>query len=232
MKIKSRFKDYYDHVAHRYGGGDPKVVYTRAPLADNQLLLTIESKDNKVFNAIRNYRHFVLNVDYKIICAAGRAYVTLARRAPFSSFIYTDEEFKLFSKEDFPEMYDHLFNRRRFYGDSKIMLADFLGQEMGCLTEIAKTIGSPVFAINLIRYDSRDKWVVSLDKNIPILQEYGIASLVPAEQMYQELEYFVSNRMKESPDMMPKTVMSDKEKISQHGFDLKKSFRHRIEEKK
>ena len=29
MKIKSNFKDYYDYIAHLYGGGDPKVTYPR-----------------------------------------------------------------------------------------------------------------------------------------------------------------------------------------------------------
>src|SRR5579859_3637473 len=29
MKIISGWKDYYDHVAHQFGGGDPKVRYER-----------------------------------------------------------------------------------------------------------------------------------------------------------------------------------------------------------
>jgi hypothetical protein len=29
MKIISGWRDYYDHVAHIYGGGDPKVIYNR-----------------------------------------------------------------------------------------------------------------------------------------------------------------------------------------------------------
>ncbi len=31
MRIKSTFKDYYDHQAHVYGGGDPLVTYARNP---------------------------------------------------------------------------------------------------------------------------------------------------------------------------------------------------------
>src|SRR5277367_6388023 len=31
MKIVSRFKDYYDHISHRFGS-DPDCVYTRKPL--------------------------------------------------------------------------------------------------------------------------------------------------------------------------------------------------------
>ena len=29
MKIISKFKDYYDFIGRKYGGGDPKVVYKR-----------------------------------------------------------------------------------------------------------------------------------------------------------------------------------------------------------
>jgi len=29
MKIISPFKDYYDWIAGKYGGGDPRMVYTR-----------------------------------------------------------------------------------------------------------------------------------------------------------------------------------------------------------
>jgi len=29
MKIISKYKDYYDYVAHQYGGGDEKIVYVR-----------------------------------------------------------------------------------------------------------------------------------------------------------------------------------------------------------
>jgi hypothetical protein len=32
MVIKSTFKDYYDWVAYKYGGGDPRVVYVRTRL--------------------------------------------------------------------------------------------------------------------------------------------------------------------------------------------------------
>ena len=32
MKIISKFKDYYDHVAYMYGGGDPKIIYDRKPI--------------------------------------------------------------------------------------------------------------------------------------------------------------------------------------------------------
>lgn len=62
---------------------------------------------------------------------------------------------------------------------------------------------------------------------LPVLQEHGFAEVVDPYQMYQDLEYFIANTMNESPDMMPPTEMTNKERIVAAGFDLKQSFRHR-----
>ena len=68
---------------------------------------------------------------------------------------------------------------------------------------------------------------IIIDKNIPILQEYGVNNYIQPEQLYQDIAYYVSNKMVTSPDLEVHDNMSDKEKIAQHGFDLKQSFRHR-----
>ena len=68
---------------------------------------------------------------------------------------------------------------------------------------------------------------IVIDKNIPILQEYGINHYIQPEQLYQDIAYYVSNKMVTSPDLEVHDNMTDKEKIVQHGFDLKQSFRHR-----
>ena len=43
--------------------------------------------------------------------------------------------------------------------------------------------------------------------------------------MYQEISYFIGNTMNESPDIKPPVEISNKDKISKAGFDLKNSFR-------
>lgn len=223
MKIKSRFKDYYDHVAHQYGGGDPKVVYNREPLLDVKLTLDIESKDNQVFSALTHFSHFVPFVDYKLVCAAGKVFLTLSH-APFAQ---PQSPFELFREDNFHELHQHWFGRRRYYRASGLTLADFVNSEMPCLVDISKKVNAPVFSINRVFSLGHGKWRLFLDKNIPIMEDYGIASVVKPEQMYQDVGYFLANTMRDSPDMMPPTVSTDKEKVLQHGFDVKQSFRHR-----
>lgn len=89
------------------------------------------------------------------------------------------------------------------------------------LVLISRKLNAPVFTYRL------DDGFVSVDGEIPILKDIGIDKLIPPEQLYQDISYFMGNIIKESPDMMPATKMTDKEKIQQHGFDLKQSFRHR-----
>jgi len=76
-------------------------------------------------------------------------------------------------------------------------------------------------------FDHGRTGTVRVDENIPILGDIGLAAVYPAEQLYQDLSYFIVNTMKDSPDMAKPSSITDKEKISSHGFDLKMSFRHR-----
>ncbi len=82
-----------------------------------------------------------------------------------------------------------------------------------------KVIKTPVFMINGI--DSYNG-IITVNKNIPILQEQGFASLIPAEQMYQDISMFITNELTEQMKM---PTMTNKEKIASHGFDSKTSFR-------
>lgn len=91
--------------------------------------------------------------------------------------------------------------------------------ERAVFAEWNKMIGTPVFMIDSINsYDG----VITINKNIPVLQDYGFASIIPAEQMYQNISMFITNELTEQMEM---PTMTDKEKIASHGFDNKTSFR-------
>jgi len=104
-------------------------------------------------------------------------------------------------------------------------------QEMDSLIELSRLVGTPIFIINGMRW-VEDKKIrklsISVEGTAPHVGNMGLASIYPAEQIYQDLNYFLTNKMQASPDVMPRSVQTDKEKISQHGFDLKQSFRHRV----
>lgn len=98
------------------------------------------------------------------------------------------------------------------------------------LIELSRKIGHPVFFINS-EVETKDgaHWTVTIDGECPILSNLGVAHWYPADQLYQDISYFISNQMQDSPDTMPSPNpgQTDREKIISHGMDPKISFRHR-----
>ena len=105
------------------------------------------------------------------------------------------------------------------------------GVERPFLVNLCRVVGSPVFAFEVMNTYGRrgaSKVQVRIAGQCPILQEVGMASAIPASQMYQDIAYFVGNTMKACPDTVPPVDVSNREKIIKAGFDLKSSFRHRM----
>lgn len=63
-----------------------------------------------------------------------------------------------------------------------------------------------------------------LDGLTPILSTFGIPSVLGAEELYSEIDMYISNLMSQEED---KGEQSDKNKLLSKGFDDKTSFRHR-----
>lgn len=224
MKIKSRFKDYYDYVAHAYGGGDERVTYVREPLKDEQLEIL---SDDRVDFDCPGLSETKSRVKYLVI--NGLVYVLLAT---IEDGVVTGP-YKLYTEENFKDKLDILSVRYRWSPfnikpGTPEYWARFFARENNAALAISKFIQQPVFLINSYGYDYvLKKRRVVIDKNIPVLSDYGIPHYIQPEQLYQDIAYFVSNKMVTSPDLEVHDNMTDKEKIVQHGFDLKQSFRHR-----
>ena len=73
---------------------------------------------------------------------------------------------------------------------------------------------------------SMDYWQFEKPKYfIPCLADFGFASLIPANEMYEKIYAFLG-WLKDNPE--PPNNQTDKDKILAHGFDLKNSFRPNI----
>jgi hypothetical protein len=104
----------------------------------------------------------------------------------------------------------------------------YVGYTDSQLIELSRLVGAPVFVIDGYRWDWKSKkMILAVDAEIPILAELGLPAIYKAEQLYQDLSYFMGNLMQPSPDLQPPVEVGDKDRIVQHGFDLKRSFRHR-----
>ena len=236
MIIKSPFKDYYDHVSHIYGGGDPNVVYVRKPLTDAVHSSNISKTYPDLvveFNIeeLRKiptgpYRDCWKEYDSKWLVING-AYFLLVRKG------YSGD-FKVLSKKEFPDLWDYLEERRRerSYYDAIIMKRQnnpewFVNSPAPELIKLSRLIKEPVFVISNSSFNLPEG-CIRIESEIPTLKDCGVPSIFTPQQLYQDISYFVGNTINESPDLAPPSTMGNSEKIVQHGFDLKQSFRHRI----
>jgi len=235
MKIISKFKDYYDWVAQRYGGGDPLNVWIRQDTVDNieglgLRFLNLKIPDvglspmgwsTKGSDCGWNLEYCVLNgIAYPLV----RKWITTD---PYK-LIKTKEPFRLLREND--PFIDFYLSRNNINSWHKydFTTGDFLTRkerislwlepkQSNALIKAHQTLKQPAFIV----VNSE-----SASGRLPRLGKLGFPALFSAEQAYQNLSYFVSNYLRDSVDLNPPVAVSDRDRIVQYGFDLKKSFRH------
>ena len=153
-------------------------------------------------------------VAFKWLAVCGKYYLIV------HDIIDSKSVWEVYTKEKFPK-YDSAMNGRL---NSSRLIVQALGNFSVQLLELSRKLNAPVFSFS--NEWSSDNIIV--DTSIPVLGNIGFPNIISAQQLYQEISYFMGNVIKTSPDLAPPTTMSDKEKIVQHGFDVRKSFRHRV----
>lgn len=218
MKIKSKIKDYYDYVQHIYGGGDEKVIYNRMPLVP---LNEYGHRYNIEINCDvprsvyqKSFRSGWMpssenNVAWLIVC--GKIYIVI-RYGYFG-------QYKIINQVDLDLIIKSYSTYYRYNNKSKLVLEDFLGIEVP--EKFYKAIGHPVAIFNVTNSG------INLNPIIPNLGDCGFAKYMDPELLYQEISYFITNKLSANPDTVVPVQIEDKYKITQAGFDLKQSFRHR-----
>jgi hypothetical protein len=226
MVIKSPFRDYYDWVATKYGGGDPRIVYARTRLkplprpGETEKPLIVQTK-----HAPPSPQHFRYgkswapsDKSWALLVVTGKMYLL---SKPILDLSVGISNYRLEPLVD-PDQSKH-----KYYPWRNRHEVEF-GKEYPWLIELCRDVGHPVFVIGNVEHRTRrEETEVHVAAQCPILGEIGLAKLIPAEQMYQDLSYFVGNRMHKTPDVEPPVELSNKQKIIKAGFDLVQSFRHR-----
>lgn len=235
MIIKSPFTDYYDHIAYLYGEPDKKITYDRTPLAAYDPLAGIApgiTVEHPAYEGL-GYGARVFAHQTKYIVIAGKLFLVAMKERSSSTGI--NGKWLLVNEKNFPEYFYGTpeFQQRKERlgwradgfkkGDFDVQAA-FVKPPYQRQLNLAIGIQEPVFCIS--SWNSYSK-TVTIEAEIPRLADYGFASLIDPQAMFQEIEYFLSTTVNGSPDTMPIHPMSNSEKIVSHGFDLKKSFRHR-----
>ena len=219
MKIISPFKDYYDWVAGKYGGGDPRLVYKRTKIEGKN------TKDRAWHDIVsgRWYPLSTINADryrqgksmygFNVLIFCGRQYLV----------VKIDGATNIFSEEKHPDLWEIL--NRTPKGIASLLVEHtsidfYLGKQTQFAENLCKQYDQPVLLIV-------DNLGATVSNRIPVLQDVGFASVMSAEQCYQEISHFLGNVLRESPDTKPPVEINDKYKIIGAGFDTKTSFRHR-----
>lgn len=219
MKIISPFKDYYDWIAGKYGGGDPRLIYKRTKIQGQ------DTKDRVIYDIVsgRSYELSSLNANryrlgkstysFNILIFCGRQYLV----------VKIDGATNILSEEKHPDLWQMLNKTSK--GITSLLLKStsidfYLGKQTQFAENLCKQYDQPVLLII-------NGLGAVVDDRIPVLQDVGFASIMSAEQCYQEISHFLGNVLRESPDTKPPVEIDDKYKIIGAGFDTKTSFRHR-----
>ena len=224
MKIISPFKDYYDWVAGKYGGGDPLIVYKRNKINGAQvgnskirgLLYEPYRSGRSTLRDFHETRKAQKKPEYQLqlLIFCGRQFLVIKNYDRIG-------DAGILSQEKYPELWDVLNTRPKYYGLIDIGWVSpefYLGESSDFALQTCKRFDQPVLLLN--EY-------MEIDDRIPVLQDLGFGSVMSAEQCYQEIAHFIGNVLRESPDAKPPVEVADKFKIIGAGFDTKTSFRHR-----
>jgi len=224
MKIISPFVDYYDYLSTCFGKPDPKRTLVRPKylsdktrlihkVYDKNLFLPRSVQTHSMFNDCKKYfLNFkwlvVLGKKYLIYYYSNR-YIEYPRSSQFS-IIQEHEFYKIFPRDFniFPEPYEV-----------------FQGKFEPEFLTITKEIKQPIFFIDDFN-SSTTEYEVS--DEVPFLAKMKFNQYMDAEELYQEIDYWIGNVLQDNPDTNPPVEIDNKHKIISNGFDLKTSFRHPI----
>jgi hypothetical protein len=226
MKIRSKFKDYYDFVGRRYGE-DPDVLYNRG---------SIPSKDYKVDPGRGRYpstfasywmksRESVPDrTTYQLeILVAGELIFPVVRMITRNSHpVYELPDTVAYRHLDQPTLH-WLHGSSKYEKEERIWksFSEALEKLRPKLREAMVKLQAPVF---LYRADG-------IDTRVPILSDFDIPSRIRPEDMWQNIYSVHQNVLRPNPDKMVPVQISEKDRIVKAGFDLKTSFRNPVNPK-
>ncbi len=252
MKIISGWKDYYDHVAHMYGGGDPKVIYNRDYVVPDRIFDGERHEDNLEVNRV-----WTPNIPF--VMAIVHDDLKHVQIHEFNALFVMDRMFILERSGDANDLGSLVHVRKEWHITSRPILNFQMGGPHPLLKNgeslsnkasryehhrMNEMMNEPkndryryvqgtkfTSGRDLCLFAKAPVFVVSGNRSAsilgrtPKLSALGLPAFIGPEQLYQELAMFVGNVLK--PVEQPPSNMQDIEKVVSHGFDKKISFRHR-----
>lgn len=218
MLLISKFKDYYDHIGYQYGQ-DKKYVYNRELMIPDDNLSSYNFIDDKKYRELMDfdcsfYKKEYIQHYWLVIC--GKLFLIYKDNGCLS---VVNENSEILKQVDFRNRsYDFYRNKNKF---SKIKFDGVRGGFSNKLLKFNIENKCPIIVLSFSCAHPVYKCAS------PILGDIqGFVKLYSAQQIYQDIYYFLSNQVNGSPDIDPEIVLDNRYKILYHGFDSQ-SFKHR-----
>jgi hypothetical protein len=231
MRIIDKFKDYYDYLSN-YSDTKDTVVFDRRgsiPLLKSDLVKYFAVDDRGNFSP--TFHKWDMKCRPLILCTGQKLFVFRMKNPTrtlslISDYIY-DAEFELLGS---------YWNYE--YNDSPIRLgATSYNPKKINLKKWNSELVDPDFKSMTLKDWKFEPIRKRINENIfrpiyaeiwpnPILISSGIPSIIPAEEIYQGLEQYISS--KKTEEKIESVGLTNIEKVINHGFDKKTSFRHPI----
>ena len=231
MRIISEFSDYYDG----YMNHDRKDRFNRVWLRNEK-----ETWINK--EELKDLEQRSLRIDrdgwhtgYLILAGVVTPYVVWQDNSyPYNReqtyFYDADSAANYYESQKKPTASPHW--RNRYWGWEKSIrkdLVEFFGYYAD-RTDLCILCNTPVILIQPERRSYKEEYISVRSCHIDVnLKEMGLSKVIDAPTIYQTLDVFISNVL--INDDMPGTLMTEKEKMQQHGFTHQYSFRKEPEGK-
>lgn len=139
-----------------------------------------------------------------------------------------EDEFSVLNKKKHVKILKVLIDTKRYFSQPHT-LNYYVGCDDPQIIELSRIVNAPVFCVEGYSWIWREKkHLLHIEGAIPILASLGIPAIYSDEQIYQDIAYFIGNKIHKSPDITPPVDVSNVDKIKQAGFDLKTSFRPKM----
>src|SRR5574343_592719 len=145
MIIKTNYKDYYDYVAHIYGGGDPKIIYVRP-----HRLKDIPSMDNLGEVTSRWVKKYECESVQNLIDLHRRWNTWKEELTDVKGIVIGDIFFAQIKREkenDYSFVTDKDLGSRQFW--HKLELKDYINKHDPSLVAVCRMLNLPVFSFNI-----------------------------------------------------------------------------------
>jgi len=205
MKIISKFKDYYDYYVGIYGE-DPLLVFDRR---GDLPIFNPSIKEEEVGRTV----FYITDEKIPIYWYKGCPYYTWEDVQKLDALLKKDKnEGLIYSAGSLSTI------RKKYYW--RLTKKDYL-ETLKAEKPFNTLLREPILCKDNL-YNGKTMQS-ELNKNVK-LADWGFPNIIPANEMWQRISAFLGYLKDHQPIPNKQT---DKEKILSHGFDYKKSFRHR-----